>query len=80
MRSEDIAQEIADYLGQLVIIRKVKSNPGTYTRKNYSMILQNPARQQTLNRGMVESSKQPDPKKQLEDSMQVELRKLRKRS
>jgi hypothetical protein len=34
MRSENIAQELADYFGQPVIIRKVKSNPGTYAQKN----------------------------------------------
>lgn len=79
MRSEDIAQEIADHFGRPVIIRKVKSNPGTYTQKNYSMILQNPARQQTLDSGLPESPKQTYEHKQLEDSMQVELKKLRKR-
>jgi DNA repair protein RadC len=79
MRSKDIAQEIADHFGQPVIIRKVKGNPGTYTQKNYSMILQNPTMQQTLDNGLAETPKQAYEHKPLEDSMQVELKKLRKR-
>jgi hypothetical protein len=79
MRTEKIAQKIADYYGRPVIIRKGKSNPCTYTQKNYSMILQNPALQPTLDSGLAESPKQTYVHKQLEDSMQVELKKLRKR-
>lgn len=73
MKTIEIAQKLADHYMRPVLIRRTKRNPGTYVQKEHSMILRNPALQQTLEKEVVEPVK-----KDLKDSMLVELRKLRK--
>ena len=78
MKTVELAQRIANYYRRPVVIRKVKSNPVTYTQKDNSLILKNAPLQQTLEREIVPEKRTPDAEKSLKDSMMVELRKLRK--